>query len=283
MSTGKPRHLTVIVLLLILASYGCQKETNVNINFQRGIASTRSYVFAQQMMTQIMATYFKAITDSALIVEGFGFVDGAAVYYFADEQPRRITFDYPSYSVVDPYGHYRGGLIHATTSQGFREKDAVVQFRFDNFLYNLDTVQIDSMMLVNNSAVNGSNNNFNVSASRVTYDFSDSTGTLTFGFEQEFSLFKYQNTLYYNPMDSIGISGYLSGNTARDLDFSAGNGSDSALLFSYQCNWLKAGVVQIETDMFKYPATAYFQSADSCENVYLVVIDESPFTVLIEE
>ena len=84
-------------------------------------------------------------------------------------------------------------------------------------------------------------------------------------------------------MDSLGVYGGLDGKTVRDVTFEAINSVDSSLLFSYQCNYLKLGIVNIETYMFDYFTAAYFQEADSCNNEFLIVIDNSPFPHLIEK
>ncbi len=283
MSVRKLSQSALILLMIGMGMLSCQKDTNVNINFQRGIESAQNYVFAQQMMTQVMATYFKALTDSTLNANAFSYIDGAAVYYYPDQDTKRMIFDYPSYGVSDGYGHTRGGKINASTSQGFLDENAEIKFIFDGFRYDNDSVDVDSMFLSNLGKKNGKDDHYRLTLSQLVYHFQDSSGVFSFKLEEEFIVFKYNNTYFTHPSDSLGIYGELSGNTVRDIRFTAQNSPDSSLLFSYDCRWLKAGITAIETEMFKYPITAYFQEPDTCGNQFLVTIDSNPFPRLIEE
>ncbi|MEJ2594367.1 MAG: hypothetical protein P8100_04420 [bacterium] len=283
MSGRKFSKSALFLLMIVFGIISCQKDTNVNVNFQRGIESAQNYAFAQQMMTQVMATYFKALTDSTLSADAFNYIDGAAVYYYPDQEPKRMIFDYPSYGVSDGYGHTRGGKFNASTTQDFTEDNAVISFSFDNFRYDSDSVEVDSMFLFNLGKKNGKDNHYRLTLSQLTYQFKDSSGVFTFDLDQEFAVFKYNSSYYTHPRDSLGIYGTLHGNTVRNIKFTAQNTSDSSLLFSYDCRWLKTGITGIETEMFTYPVTAYFQEPDTCGNQFLVTIDSNPFPRWIEE
>ncbi len=273
---------SVLIVLMGILIFSCQKKTNTNISFHRGVESAKNYVYAQQMMTQIMATYFKSITDSTLIADGSSNIDGAAVFTFHNESPRRIRFKYPDWSSEDGYGHRRAGLIDATTTGKFDDVEAEINFTFTDFLYDFDSVFVDSLQVQNKGKVDGKNNQYKTKSPYIEYHFADSSGIFTFSLNQDFIVYKFGSTYYTNPKDSLGIYGGLDGNTVRDVTFEAINSADSALLFSYQCNYLKLGIVEIETYLFDYITTAYFQEADSCNNEFLIVVDKNPFPHLIE-
>lgn len=273
---------SVLIVLMVILIFSCQKKTNTNISFQRGVESAKNYVYAQQMMTQIMATYFKSVTDSTLIADGTSNIDGAAVFTYPNENPRRVRFKYPEWSSEDGYGHRRAGTIDATTIGNFDDVESEINFTFTYFLYDFDSVFVDSMQVQNKGKVDGKNNQYKTKSTHIDYHFADSSGIFSFSLDQDFIVYKFGSTFYTNPMDSLGIYGALDGNTVRDVSFEAINSADSALLFSYQCNYLKLGIVDIETYMFDYITTAYFQEADSCNNEFLIVIDNSPFPNLIE-
>ena len=284
MSGSKPVSLLLfLAFILAVALSSCKKETNENISFHRGIESGVNYVFAQEMMTQLLATYFKTITDSTLLADGATEVDGAAVYSYPNETPRRIRIEYPDWSALDGYGHRRAGVIEVTTSGSFTDDGSEVDFRFVDFLYDFDSVTVDSMVMINRGKTDGKNKAYDVRVDRIDYQFIDSTGVFSFAIDQSCTVYKYGSSVYTNPKDSLRFYGALDGNTSRDLSFASVIAADSSLLFSYRCNFLKKGIVEIETEMFDYLTTVYFQEPDSCENTYLIVIDGNPFPQVIEE
>lgn len=285
MSVNKLYQVAAIVVFVLIGifSFSCQKKTNTNINYNRGIESAKNYVFAQQMMTQLLATYFKSIADSTLIADGYARIDGADVYDYRDQNPKYITMKYPEYSVVDGYGHHRGGIIDVTTETDFHETDAIINFKFSNFLYDFDTLVIDSLFMKNKGRVDGRNVQYETTTGDIRYYFSDSVGFLTFSLQEEFVLYKYESKFYTNPKDSLGIYGSMNGLTVNDLVFNTVNSSDSAVLFSYQCNYLKMGIVDVKTEDFKYETINYFQEADSCNNTFLITVDGDPFPSPIED
>ena len=271
-----------LALLTGLLFHSCQKNNNVNISYHRGIESGTNYVFAQQMMTQIMATYFKTLTDSTFLADGFNVIDGASVYDRTDQSPQRISFEYPYWSVPDGYGHRRAGTIDAITETGFYENEAVIELSFTEFFYDYDSVTVDSMYLTNLGRTDGKNLSYQVKAAEIKYVFIDTSGIFRFNIDEIFTTFKSNVSPYTSPYDSLGVSGLLNGNTADDVGFMANNPADSSSLFSYQCNYLKQGITGIETEQFDYLTIVRFQSVDSCNNGYLIEIDGNPFPQRID-
>ena len=168
------------------------------------------------------------------------------------------------------------------SSGDFNDVETESELKFKDFLYDYDTVFVDSMYVQNKGKLDGKNKQYNVKSSLIDYHFSDSSGVLTFSLNQDFIVYKFESTLFTNPKDSLGLHGGLDGNTARGVTFAAMNSADSSALFSYQCNYLKKGIVAIDVDMFDYITATYFQDADSCKNEYLITVDENPFPQLIE-
>ena len=216
--------------------------------------------------------------------DGFTYIDGAAVYLFTNQSPKRITFDYPSYNVADGYGHLRGCIINALAESGdFQQKDAKIRFEYVNFQYDQGSLAADSMYLYNAGKKDGRNESYGLAAGRIDYYFHDSSGIYTFSFDEEITVMKYGNTMYTHPDDSLAVFGNFHGNTVRNTAFDAANASDSSFLFSYGCRWLRSGVIRIETEMFDFPVSLYMQDADSCENGFQIVIDGEPFPSLTAE
>ena len=278
----KYRFVFFLFVGILLSIMSCNKTENSYDSFHRGMESSKQYVDAQQMMTQIMNTYFKSITDSLLLNTGTSWVDAANIRQYNDTL-NHLIIEYPAWGNEDGYGHYRQGIIEATTNAGFLETNAIVNIRFINFLYDLSPLAVDSMVLVNQGKVDGKNQKYKLDAKRIEMHYADSSGIFSFSMNEMFTVYKAAGTFYTSHKDSIGIYGNLNGTTKNNLVFDAECVEDSAMLYAYSCNWLKGGPVNLETKDFKYTSILYFSEPDTCANLFLIEMDNNPFTSPIEE
>lgn len=272
----KPLLLSFFIGSIVLI-FSCNKDKNSYVSYTRGVESSKQFVSAQQMMTQLMSTYFKSLNDSILFADKKANIDGATVYLWLDETPKRLRIEYPSWFIADGYGHWRQGVYEAYSDNGYQQVDEVVRFKFMDFLWDQDSLRVDSLVVFNHGKTDGKNYRYNIDARQIDLIYRDTAGVLSFGMHQTFTVFKDAATIYTSLNDSLGIFGSLKGTTKLDWGFDVQCTADSAMLFSYSCNWLKNGVVQIETQGFNYSSTVYFAVADTCENRYLIEIDNNPF------
>ena len=139
------------------------------------------------------------------------------------------------------------------------------------------------MVVKSMGKLDGSNDHFMISSDSVHLIYSDTSGMLSFSFDQQFVRYKDPETDYTSPDDFFLISGTLDGETKGSIVFNAGFESDSALNNSMGCSWLRAGILNVSIRYFQYPAYVYFPDADSCENQCLISINEDPFPYPIDE
>jgi len=269
--------LALFVAALVIQS--CNKDENTLVSYNYGIETSQQYVYAQQMMTQIMATYFKAINDSILYADFKAEIDGATVYLKLDETPNKLRIEYPVWGTSDGYGHWRQGVYEAYALDGYQVKDALIDFRFIDFRWDKDSLRVDSLKVYNLGKTDGKNFQYSITSPKITLIYEDTTikNNFIFDFEQTFTMMKEQGTIYTSTKDSIGIYGNLSGTLPSELEFTAKCFVDSSMVFSFSCDWLKEGITQLETLNFPYPATVYFPDPDTCENQFLIIIDNNPF------
>jgi len=278
----KYRFVFLLFIGSLLTTMSCNKVGNSYISFHRGVESSKQYTEAQQMMTQIMNTYFKSITDSLLLKTGTSWVDAAKIRQYHDTL-NHLVIEYPVWGNEDGYGHYRQGIIEATTNSDFLETNAIITIRFIDFLYDLNPMTVDSMVLVNQGKVDGKNQKFNLAANRIELQYVNATGIFSFSMNEMFTVYKAAGTFYTSHKDSIGIYGNLNGTTKNNLVFEAECIEDSAMLYAYSCDWLKMGYVSLDVDDFNYTSTIYFSEPDTCANLFLIEIDNNPFPFPIEE
>jgi hypothetical protein len=261
--------------VLITAIFACQKQ-NTQVDYNDGVAGARNYVFAQQMMVQLLDTYFKSLTDSSLIVDDRSKIDGADVYYYPPPE-ERILIEYPTWGSDDGYGHWRINSYEAIPRTSFDDPEAVVDINFIDFLFDKDTLDVQNLVIQSLGKTDGQNDHFKISANNVSLTYRDTTGTMSFSFDQEYAKIKDQSTVYTSPNDEYKISGKLSGTSKDQLVFQGTIPADSVITNSFSCTWLKGGRVVIQVERFTFPTFVYFSDLDNCVNKYEIYVDDNPF------
>ena len=269
------KNFVLFILLATVISVSCKKQ-NTYIDYNPAIFASKEFVSNQQMMVQILNTYFKSLTDSTLWADDHALIDGADVYIqYTPELLMEIK--YPSWGNNDGYGHFRIGTINAVPETGFYEAGALVNFYFDGFLYDKDTLEVDKMTVQNMESTEPSMYNFEVMIDSAIIIYSDTSGQQSFNMAQQFTLKKSAASTYTSPLDEILITGAVEGITMNLTTYSALVADSSEIVDKYTCPWLKNGVANLQVAGFDYPALIYYPEADSCKNEYLIEIDGNPF------
>jgi hypothetical protein len=271
----------LLIFGLILLS-GCNKDKNSYVSYHRGVNASQQFVYAQQMMKQLLNTYFKSLTDSAFLASGTANIDGAKVQYHEDTL-KKILIEYPSYGADDGFGHWRMGTYEAQTHDDFFKKDALIHFVFNDFSYDKDTLTVDSLILQNLGKTDGLNEQYYIKSGDITVDYELSDYYSIFRLDEYFKRIKDPSSKYTSPEDKYEIWGALNGLTDLNVQFESSIVEDSALMNAFSCAWLKQGPVTVLTENFGYVSTVYFAPADSCENNYLIEINGNPFPFPIDE
>ena len=266
----------IIMLLLFTTAFisSCHKE-NTSFDYVQTIETVSDYVESQQMTDLILNTYFKSITDSTLFTDGTSEIDGADVSYSAN--PAKIIIEYPTWGRDDGYGHTRKGTYEATTESSFLDSLAVVNFTFNNFYYDDDTITVVNLSIINTTATNG-NNIFNIDANNILRRFHDTTGYVKYNVEQSFVRIKDTSSVYYTSNDYFEITGNLSGIARNGHSYNSTTQDTSSLIVNYSCRWIKAGITEVELPDFIYNATVNFNNGGECLNQYSIITNESLFT-----
>jgi len=268
--------LKILLLgVLIISLIACQKK-NTRIDYNHGINAGRTYVAAQQMMTQLLNTYFKSLTDSVLIETGESQIDGAAIYY-NNAPEESILIKYPIWGNDDGYGHWRINSYTAIPRTDFADPEVTVDITFSDFLYDKDTLIVKNLVVNALGKTDGVNDHYNVSADHVEIIYRDTTGMMSFDFDQQYVLHKDKGTIYTSPDDYFMIGGTMKGITKGMLSFHSEINADSVVMDSYSCTWLKAGIITVETTPFTYYSYVNFPKQDTCFNEYAIVINGDPF------
>jgi len=260
----------------MLLFFGCKKNENTRFDYNKGIEASNSFVEAQQMMVQLLNTYFKSLTDSILITDGMSKIDKADVIYYTEPE-ERILIKYPDWGVIDSYGHRRTNSYEAIPRTSFSDPDVVVDIVFNNFFYDFDTLTVQNMVVEHGGKLDGENDHFYTSADRVYRIYADTTGVLSFNFDQLFVRYKDNASEFTSLSDKFVISGEMVGVTKSNLSFSANIDSDTAIQFNLDCNYMKYGPATVAAERFTALSYVHFPEPDSCLNEYLILINENPF------
>ena len=260
--------------LALLLLWGCHKK-NQEINYNTGITASQQYASARQMMDLLMNTYFKSITDSVLLTDFSSHIDGATVSYI--ESPvQTIIIEYSSWGVNDGYGHYRSGIITTQAPGGFYDSLAVVNFDFENFRYDGDSLFVSGMTLKNLGRIDGENSSYNIKAASVTRMFSDTTG-LSFNMDEIFKWEKDPSSVFHTPDERFIISGKMNGYLAENNYYHAMINESEPVLSEISCPYAKLGPAVISFDKETYVVQVGFNPADSCEDMYRVTVGEDQY------
>lgn len=263
------------IMLFFISS--CHKE-NTSFNYTRAVETVGDYVEAQQMSNLLLNTYFKSITDSVLLTEGFDTIDSANVSYTPN--PATIIISYP-WCIYDGYGHNRRGIIEATSSTGFFDSLDVINLTFKNFFYDNDSVTVGSLSITNKGLSTDHNYLFDIVASNIyrqTRDSLDNVTSMSYNMEQTFMLHKDMESPYYTQNDFFNISGNLWGNARNGYSFAGVISDTSMLKTSFSCNWLVSGITDIELPDYIYNAIVNFTVDGDCINMYSITTNKTLFT-----
>ncbi|NOX86224.1 MAG: hypothetical protein GXO86_09715 [Chlorobi bacterium] len=267
----------IILLAFVLVWGSCHKEQNSWFNYNDGIESSKTFVQNEQMMIDLMKTYFKSIGDSLLFATGKSKIDGADIYYIDTLTKKSILIKYPDWGKDDGYGHWRMYSYEATTSTDFNAPDALVTFKFNNFLYDKNPLNSKKLTIQNMGKPDGVNDQYHLVGEEVIRVLSDTAGTLVFDMDQYFLRFKDPSSLYFSINDSFAIWGTLNGSTNQGLSYESSIEPDSVLINNYICNFLKNGPASVHTDSFKYNSRVFFPGEGTCVNQFTVVINNNFF------
>jgi len=270
------RNFIIAIALFSLIWISCHKNKNTFVNYQKGINASKYYAQGQQMMTLLMNTYFKSISDSVLFADGKSKIDGADIFYF-DEPIQRILIQYPPWGNADGYGHWRENSYEASTPEHFNDSLALVTFVFTDFSYDKDTLMVKNMTLLNMGKKNKINEQYNLKADQIDLLYSDTTLVFSFGMAQMFLKFKDPSSLYHTANDSFAIWGNMDGQTNDNMSFTSEISPDSTLMDNFSCNWLRQGPAIINTAYFQYVTTVIFSAQGNCENQFMAFINGNAF------
>ena len=257
-------------LLISFTITSCHKK-NTEFDYSQAVETVHDYVEAQQMTNLLLATYFKAISDSTLITDSISFFDGAKVTLTSN--PAKIEFKYSNDTIYDGFGHIRIGIYTATTSTNFNLPLAKITFDFPNFTYDRDKIVADNFNLTNAS----SNLVFDINADNIIRSYADTSGIISFNFDQSITLIKDPLSAYHTDNDQLEISGNLAGIARNGKSFSTITQESDNLLVYYTCNWMIAGGASVDLPEFIYNATVSYSNNGTCINKYSVLTNETLF------
>lgn len=263
------------LLLAAIISVSCRKQ-NTFIDYNPAIVASQEFVSNQQMMDQILNTYFKSLTDSTLRADGHAEIDGAWVsinyspYLF-------MEFQYNVWGNYDGYGHFRMGAIEVIPETDFSQPDALANFNFIGFLYDKDTVEVNKMTVQHIETGEPNIQKFEVKVDSAVIIYSDTSGQNSFNMNQTFRLKKDPTTEYTSVLDKIYITGLMDGITLDLTSYSTLIADSSEMIDKYDCLWLTNGPATLQVTGFSYPATIYFPEPDTCLNEYIIEVDGNPF------
>jgi hypothetical protein len=274
MSAKKHKFLFYLIGITIIIS-SCGKE-NEQIDYNVGVLASQEYVQSQQMMNLLLNTYFKSISDSLLIVNHHSEIDCADVSYFETPE-EKIVINYPDWGFNGNCEHDRQGTIIAKPDPGFYDSLAVINFTFDQFLYDDDSVYVNGMTITNLGRLDGIHYTFKIQAGSVQLIFADTSGAIEFNMDQKFVLYKDPSTIFHSPEDYFEITGILNGTTSTGESFNANLSEQEYILNTFSCIWAKLGPAILSFESVTYEAFILFPGADTCLNKYAVGIDGNPF------
>lgn len=257
--------VSIILTTMTFAISSCHKK-NTQFDYNQAVETVHDYVEAQQMTNLLLQTYFKAIHDSLLLVDGTSTIDGATVTLTS--QPASITFEYYGGAVDDGYGHIRSGKYHATTTSDFTMPSASIEFEFNNFSYDGDLVESKEFTLVNSDTF--SDLIFELTADEIKRTYGDTTGTITYDMQQVIWLTKDPSSQYYTENDFFEVYGDMSGIARNNKSFNSSTPDSERLLQKFSCSWLVSGTSNIELPEFIHNATVSFFNNGQCLNKFSI-------------
>lgn len=266
--------IVAISLSALFIVPSCHKK-NTSFDYNLAIETVHDYVEAQQMTDLLLNTYFKSITDSTLLADGFAMIDGANVNCSAN--PHKIVIDYTGWGRKDGYGHWRRGAYEATSETGFFDSLAIVNIAFNKFYYDNDSISVGNFSITNMGAASGGNYLFYVNATDICREFHDTTGQLNYQMQQGFLRMKDPMSPYHTINDYFKISGNLQGIAQNGQLFNSTVNDTNSMINPFSCRWLVGGITNVELLDFIHSATVDFSNNGGCLNQYSITTNGTFF------
>lgn len=266
--------LLIITALVVFFMVSCKKQ-NTMVNFNPAIESSQNFVMNQQMMTQVLNTYFISLNDSLLWANGTVMLDGASIT-IKNTPVYMMEIYYPWWGNDDDYGHFRMGVIEAIPETTFDDPGVLVDFIFTDFLFDKDSLQVQNLTVQHLEAEPGFDYKFQILVDSAIY-LQDSSGRISFNMNQTFRLKKDPSSFFHTDKDILFITGTMDGITLSLNTYSAVISDSSYLKFTNDCNWLRNGPVKVETSGFTFSEVIFFPEPDTCVNQYIIELDGNPF------
>lgn len=261
---------TILVFILQLAFSSCHKK-NTEFDYNQAVETVHDYVEAQQMTNLLLATYFKAISDSILLVDSIATIDGAEVTLTSN--PPTIKFNYFNGEIKDGFGHMRIGKYEASTTTNFTIPQAEISFDLTSLFYDGDHLSSEEFVLTNNMV----SHIYDINVVGLERTNADTSGTIYFNCQQSIELIKGSFSPYHTNNDYFSIYGNATGTAINGNSFIAQTQESDQMLLYYTCSWMLGGESAVELPELIHNATVSFFNDETCINKYTVIINEALF------
>jgi hypothetical protein len=272
----------LVFLLLVTVIFGlisC-KNNDQEIDYNPNVLSAKDYVRSEDAVFEIVNAFFKGINDTAVINQGFNYIDACSVHYYPDGDS--MTFGYGAVNRMCQDGKFRRGLYRAHFSGDVFNEDVIANLATDSLIVDDSLYQVT--MLITNQGLNISNHpEYRVQVTSSSLLLQDTNKLYPVSIVSDFTMEWAEGYLtpHVHEDDTFLITGTASGLSSDLFEFSVT--IQDPLVNYVDCFWIERGLSQITVPVAAYPTgTIDYIIADGCFNEFHFYFNDNLFYEVIK-
>lgn len=268
-----------LFIVLVYALISCQtKEKEVDYN--PDVLSAKDYVVAEDAVFEIVNAFFKGIHDTAVINEGYNYIDACSIYYYADGDS--MTFGYGTVDRMCEDGKFRRGLYRVHFSGNVFDEGVVANIKTDSLFVD-DSLYVAEMQITNEGLNMSNLQEYRLQVTSSSYILADTNKInpvrITTDFIMEWA--EGYQTPQIHEDDLFNITGTAAGVSSNLYEFSIVIREPLANMLD--CFWIQSGLSEITVPVATYPTgTIDYILSDGCFNEFHFVFNGNLFYQVIK-
>jgi hypothetical protein len=257
----KIRYLTLLILSFILFLSAC-KEEGQETDYNPNVKSSKEFIFSEDILFEVINIYLKGITDTAVLGEGYNYVDNCGILYIPLDD--KMTFEYGGVNRWCPDNKFRRGSFDAFINGPFFTQGTRVDFVFDSLFVNDNLVEgILSSVFLGTDNSGKHQLGFQMSQGMITLN--DTVNESIIHFETDYVLTWEEGygTPTVHEDDMFMVTGTASGRNLDQVDYELT--IQDPLMNYLDCFWIVSGMHRIDVPSAVVPeGTIDYITTDEC-------------------
>lgn len=239
----KTRNLLIFISALVIFFGSCKDKGN-ETDFNPNVNSSKDYVYAEDILFEVIGIYLKGIKDSTVINTSYAFLDDCDIIYDHDQSYMRFSYGAVNRWCAD--NKFRRGKFMAYFDGELFQVGSKASIITDSLFVDDEMVDIEmNMEFLGPGSGTKYQFSFAVDSGMITKD--DTVNLLQIYFRPNYILTweEGEQTPEYHYDDVFSVTGSASGTSIGKTNFEIT--VVDPLVFDINCAWIVSGMHEIKT------------------------------------